>query len=187
MAMLYVTQAICFAGKRSSMHDIVGLDCVSFVPNTWDHTHAYLRYGLSCFSIICSFQWTKIILNILCLTGLFLLQSTDLIQCPINQGHFVSPKSSEEHMKFCTLAAKGYSKEEVVSKKSFWDCLCGPANLQLWVKLVNGADCEVSCLVIDFLLCCWLDMLTCADVCYWNHWWCKHSCCKALPLEMAHF
>ena len=44
-----------------------------------------------------------------------LLQTADLVECPVNPGHSVMHQSLDKHLKYCPLMSKGYSKNEIVS------------------------------------------------------------------------
>jgi len=44
-----------------------------------------------------------------------LLQTADLIECPVIPGHSLMPRSLEKHLSYCPLMSKRYSKNEIVS------------------------------------------------------------------------
>jgi len=44
-----------------------------------------------------------------------LLQTADLVECPVNPGHLLMHQSLGKHLKYCPLTSKGYSKNEIVS------------------------------------------------------------------------
>ena len=60
------------------------------------------------------------------------LQAEDMVQCPVNPGHMIPVRSSEQHIEYCTLKNKGYTKEELVCvtllfyvlKRGFLLCAC---------------------------------------------------------------